>query len=148
MERTTRLETDIGGRARCLVWQPDEIGLAATVVGAGATVTSQGFLVQGFRHFHVYVNRSATIALSILVFPFRPELRTGAAPLAAAAGVLIGAWAGGAGTGTSGVFYFGESLLLTDAAGRNFRFGPLMGLQITNTGAVPVTVDAWIHAQD
>lgn len=148
MQRTTGLESDAGGRDRTLVWEPNEIGIAARVVAAAAVATSEVIYLEGFRHFHVYVNRSATIALSVRVFPARPEVRTGNPPLAAAAGVVIGAWAGGAGTGTSGIFYFGELLLLTDATGRNFRFGPLMFLEIENTGASPVTIDAWVHAQD
>ncbi len=148
MQRTTGLESDVGGRARTLVWEPHEFGMAARVIAAAAIATSALIHLEGFRHFHVYVNRSATIALSIRVIPVRPQIRSGAAPLAAAAGVAIGAWAGGAGTGTSGVFYFGELLLLTDAAGRNWRFSPQVILEIENTGAAPVTVDAWVHAQD
>lgn len=148
MQRTAGLESDAGGRDRTLVWEPREIGMLARVINAAAVATSEVICLEGFHHFHVYVNRSATIALSIRVFPARPEVRTFNPPLAAAAGVAIGTWAGGAGTGTSGVFYFGELLLLTDAAGRNWRFSPLVFLEIENTGASPVTIDAWVHAQD
>lgn len=147
MQRTTGLESDAGGRARTLFWEPNDIGMIARVIGIGAVITSEVIYVEGFRHFHVYLNRSvAAVPLSVRVFPVRPEVRTGAAPLAAAAGVAIGAWAAAA--GTSGIFYFGESTLLTDAGGRNWRLSPLVVLEIENTGAAPVTVDAWLHAQD
>lgn len=147
MQRTTGLESDVGGRDRTLVWEPAEIDMLARNINPAAVITSELIHLEGFRHFHVYVNRSnAAIALSIRVVPIRPQVRSGAAPLAAAAGVPIGVWA--AAGGTSGVFYWGESLLLTDAAGRNWRFAPLVLLEIENTGGAPVTVDAWVHAQD
>lgn len=145
MQRTTRIVSDIRGARNTIVWEPNEIGIFGVVIPAAGVATSDLIYLEGFQHFHVYVNRSAVIALAISVAPARPDIRTGAAPLSSA-NVVIGNWA--AAGSNAGVFYWGAARFLTDGNGRNFIFAPTVRLQITNTGAVPVTVDAWVHAQD
>lgn len=144
MQRTTGIESDVGGRARTIFWEANEIDMAERVIAASGNFISEPFYVVGFRHFHVYVNRSSGIALEIHLHPWRPFVQTGA-PVSAG-GFLLSTWtATGA---TSGVFYFGEQNRVTDAQGRSFLFSPIMSVQIVNIGASPVTIDVWVHAQD
>lgn len=144
MQRTTGIKSDVGGRARTLFWEANEITMAARVLGVGGNALSAPFYVEGFRHFHVYVNRSdGALTLTIAAVPFRPFLQVGAPVVAG--NNNFATWGAGA---TSGVFYFGEQRLLTDAQGRSFLFSPIMAIQVVNTSAAPVTIDAWVHAQD
>jgi len=147
MQRTAGSKADTGGRGRTQFWEAFEIGFAARTVGVGATLTSEMVHGEGYRHFHVYVNRSlATVPLSVAVNVFRPFVQLGA-PVLSGGPVVIGAWAALAGQ-FGGVFYFGEAVLLTDAQGRNFRYSPFFSVSVTNTGAGPVDVDVHVHMQD
>ena len=147
MLRTTGIQSDIGGRSRTLLWEADEIGMAAQTMIATAGVESETIYVEGFEHFHIYLDRSdATVPIEVRILPVLPVI--GASPPVPVANFLLSTWTAGGLVPGFGVFYFGSKLALA-LSGKSFRFGPLLILQLFNRHVSnPVTINAHLHAQD
>lgn len=144
MQRTTGVISDVGGRARTLLWEPSEINMEQILLLPVGVAVSEVFYVEGFRHFHVYVNRVPAVPLTIAAVVHNPLIQAGSPRVATSA--LIGTWTGST---ALGVFYFGENIILVNADGRSFMFSPIMALRVNNTSEVTsVTIDVSIHAQD
>ena len=147
MQRTTGIQSDIGGRSRTLLWEADEIGMSLRTITAQTAATSETIYVEGFEHFHIYVARSdTTVPIEIAIVPMLPVI--GASPPVVVANFVLTMWLAGGPVPGFGVFYFGSKLALT-GSGKSFRFGPLFIFQVINRDPVnPVTITAHLHAQD
>ena len=148
MLRTGKIESDVRGRARSIVWEADELGMVSVTIAGGARARTEPFYAEGFRHFHVYVGRTATRPLDIYAIPYQPIVQTGAPVEAGVSLFNIATWNSGAASGTFSVFYFGEQRQLTDGKGARMMFSPIMAIEIENNGANPTDVTVFVHGQD
>ena len=130
----------LGGDRRHLVIERSDLAVSAVALAAAAFVDSDAWATYGFQHFQAWIQTEAAGTIQLQLGAYHP---TQAAAMGA--GCVIGTIVAPG----PGVFntYFGTSLAVAASAnGDTVRFGRLLRVRLTNTGAGPVTVSLDIEA--